>query len=477
MVLFFPVVAIVAARSGPIYGLGAAGAAVLLILARFVPTSEGLWAPSLAVLLASGIISLLAYCARQAMSKSERVEAERKLLLDNEQELRAKAEDANRLKDEFLATLSHELRTPLNAILGWANMLLSGRVEISEVRAAAEVIERNTKVQAQLIDDLLDMNRIVSGKIRIEFQNVDLPAIVESAIISMRPAMEAKKIRLDEVLDFLASPIRGDPSRLHQVVSNLLSNAIKFTPERGKITVAMEGSASHVEICVTDSGIGIPPDQLPFIFDRFRQGDSSKARRHGGLGLGLAISRHLVELHGGTIRAQSAGRSQGSTFRVTIPVPIELRNSAQGSGRIQPNIRAAEWTVPNLSGLSVLVVDDHSDARMLVERMLEGSGAEILLAASAKRALDICKRQKIDILISDLGMPEMDGLEMIRQMRAREDGRSLMAIAVTAFAHLEDRQAALRQGFDFLATKPVDAGELMLLVGKCVSRLRRRIQN
>ena len=321
------------------------------------------------------------------------------------------------------------------------------------------------------------MNRIVSGKIRIEFQNVDLPAIVESAIISMRPAMEAKKIRLDEVLDFLASPIRGDPSRLHQVVSNLLSNAIKFTPEGGTITVAMEGSASHVEICVTDSGTGIPPDQLPFIFDRFRQGDSSKARRHGGLGLGLAISRHLVELHGGTIRAQSAGRSQGSTFRVTIPVPIELRNSAQGSGRIQPNIRAAEWTVPNLSGLSVLVVDDHSAARMLVERMLEGSGAEILLAASAKRALDICKRQKIDILISDLGMPEMDGLEMIRQMRAREDGRSLMAIAVTAFAHLEDRQAALRQGFDFLATKPVDAGELMLLVGKCVLRLRRRIQN
>ena len=221
---------------------------------------------------------------------------------------------------------------------------------------------------------------------------------------------------------------------------------------------------------------GSEPD-FPFIFDRFRQGDSSKARRHGGLGLGLAISRHLVELHGGTIRAQSAGRSQGSTFRVTIPVPIELRNSAQGSGRIQPNIRAAEWTVPNLSGLSVLVVDDHSDARMLVERMLEGSGAEILLAASAKRALDICKRQKIDILISDLGMPEMDGLEMIRQMRAREDGRSLMAIAVTAFAHLEDRQAALRQGFDFLATKPVDAGELMLLVGKCVSRLRRHIQN
>ena len=474
--LFFPAVAVIAARSGPIYGLVAAGAAVVLVLARFSSAIERLWLPSGAVFLASCVISLLAHWARQAMSQLEKAEEARKLLLDNEKELRAKAEEANRLKDEFLATLSHELRTPLNAILGWANLLLSGRLETSEVRQAAEVIERNTKVQAQLVDDLLDMNRILSGKIRIDVQNVELPAIVEAAIISTRPAMEAKKIDVDKTIDFSASPIRGDPSRLQQVISNLLSNAIKFTAEGGKIGVALKETDSDVEIQVADSGIGIPPDQLPFIFDRFRQGDASKTRRHGGLGLGLAISRHLVELHGGTIHAQSAGKSQGSTFRVTIPVPVGIRGLARETERLDlagRDSRSEKWRVPNLSGLSVLIVDDDPDARVLVEQMLDGSGAEILLAASAQRALDICGRQRIDILISDIGMPEMDGLEMIRQLRSHEGGRSLLAIALTAFAHLEDRQAVLREGFDFFTSKPVDVGELMVLVSKCFSRLAK----
>jgi len=474
--LFFPAVAVIAARSGPIYGLVAAAAAIVLVLARFSSAIERLWIPSGAVFLASCVISLLAHWARQAMSQLEKAEETRKSLLDNEKELRAKAEEANRLKDEFLATLSHELRTPLNAILGWANLLLSGRLETSEVRQAAEVIERNTKVQAQLVDDLLDMNRILSGKIRIDVQNVELPAIVEAAIISTRPAMEAKKIDVDKTIDFSASPIRGDPSRLQQVISNLLSNAIKFTPEGGKIGVALKGTDSDVEIQVADSGIGIPPDQLPFIFDRFRQGDASKTRRHGGLGLGLAISRHLVELHGGTIHAQSAGKSQGSTFRVTIPVPVGIRGLARENERLDlagRDSRGETWRVPNLSGLSVLIVDDDPDARVLVEQMLDGSGAEILLAASAQRALDICSRQRIDILISDIGMPEMDGLEMIRQLRSHEGGRNLLAIALTAFAHLEDRQAALREGFDFFTSKPVDVGELMVIVRKCFLRLAK----
>ena len=404
------------------------------------------------------------------MSRSERAEAQRNILLEKEKELRAKAEEANRLKDEFLATLSHELRTPLNAILGWANLLLSGRLETSEVRQAAEVIERNTKIQAHLIDDLLDMNRILSGKIRIDVQNVDLPPIVEATIISTLPAMEAKKIDLDKAIDFSASPIRGDPSRLQQVISNLLSNAIKFTPEGGEIRVVLKGTDSNVEILVADSGIGIPPDQLPFIFDRFRQGDASKTRRHGGLGIGLAISRHLVELQRGTIEAESAGKSKGSTFRVTFPVPLEMRERAPEIGRLSaPDSLPEEWSVPNLSGLSVLIVDDDPDARVLLEHILDGSGAEIFLASSARSALDICNRQKVDILISDLAMPEMDGLEMIRQLKFQENGRHVLAIALTAFAHLEDRQTALREGFDFFASKPLNAAELIFLVGECVS--------
>lgn len=232
--LFFPAVATIAARTGPIYGLVASGAGVVFVLARFSSAIERLWLPSLTVFVASAIISLLAHWARKAMSQLEKTEAERKLLLDREQVLRAKAEDANRLKDEFLATLSHELRTPLNAILGWANLLLSGRLDSSGVRQAAEVIERNTKVQAQLVDDLLDMNRILSGKIRIDVHEVHVPAIVEAAIISARPAIEAKKIRLETMLDISAFPIRGDPGRLQQIFSNLLSNAIKFTPDGGK---------------------------------------------------------------------------------------------------------------------------------------------------------------------------------------------------------------------------------------------------
>ena len=231
---------------------------------------------------------------------------------------------------------------------------------------------------------------------------------------------------------------------------------------------------SHVEIQVTDSGIGIPPDQVNFIFDRFRQGDASKTRRHGELGLGLSISNHLIELHGGKMHAESAGKSQGSTFRVIIPVAADRRKRERETGRLDLALRRAEkWSVPNLSGLSVLIVDDDPDARVLLDRMLDGSGAETLLAASAKNTLDICNRRNVDILISDLGMPEMDGLEMMRRLRAHEKGGSLLAIALTAFAHLDDRQAALRAGFNFFTSKPVDVAELMLLVNKCVSRLAK----
>jgi PAS domain S-box-containing protein len=387
------------------------------------------------------------------------------------------AEDANRTKDEFLATLSHELRTPLTSILGWARMLSSGRLDEASAARALETIERNAKAQSQLIEDILDVSRVITGKLRLEVQPVNLVAVIESAINAVLPAADAKGIRLQRLLDTEASIVSGDPARLQQAIWNLLSNAIKFTPKDGRVQVKLERVNSHVEIIVTDDGQGVSHDILPHVFERFRQADSSMTRAHGGLGLGLAIVRHLVEMHGGTVRAESDGEGQGATF--TIKLPLVLMRSfdvrrASDAERVHPT-ESSDVPFdcpPELEGLRLLVVDDEADTRTLLKAVLEQCGASVVAVASAGEALAALKESRPDVLISDLGMPGEDGYALIKKVRAlsAEDGGQTPSAALTAYARVEDRMKVLRAGFQIHIPKPVEPAELITVVANLAGR-------
>jgi PAS domain S-box-containing protein len=396
-----------------------------------------------------------------------------------ERAARGEAERVNRMKDEFLATLSHELRTPLNAILGWSQLLIRSPEAFEKVQEGLQTIERNARAQTQIIEDLLDMSRIISGKVRLDVQHLVLADVVTAAVESVRPSVEVKGLRLRTVLDPYAGPVAGDANRLQQVVWNLLTNAIKFTARGGQIQVILERINSHLELSVSDTGEGIAPEFLPHIFERFRQADASTTRRHAGLGLGLSIVKQLVELHGGTIRAKSPGLGHGSTFIILLPVAIaELTNASLKSDREPPRADSAGPLLvepPSLYNLTILVVDDDPDARNLLKRILSDEGASVLAASSTLEALEILLRTRPDLLVSDIAMPESDGYDLIRKVRSlgSADGGSIPAVALTAFARSEDRQRALLAGYQIHVSKPVDPAELVAVCANIAGRLGR----
>jgi light-regulated signal transduction histidine kinase (bacteriophytochrome)/ActR/RegA family two-component response regulator len=400
---------------------------------------------------------------------------EREKLLDSERSARSEAEKLNRIKDEFVATLSHELRTPLNAILGWTQIINREQGLPEEVVEGLEIIERNALAQSQMIDDLLEMSRIISGKLRLDLQDTHLPTIVRAAVDTVRPAAHAKQVRIEQLLDPLHNvQTTGDPSRLQQVVWNLLSNAVKFTPRGGRVQIVLQRVESHVELSVADTGIGIRTEFLPYVFDRFRQADPSSSRKHGGLGLGLSIVRNLVELHGGTVRAESRGEGHGSTFIVSLPVRILAADSV--GPRIHPRGggRPPDCEALNLKGVRVLVVDDELDSRVLIERLLGECECAVSSAATVQEALELLMRRAFDVIISDIGMPGDDGYTLIRTWRAleeREQRPRIPAIALTAYARTEDRRRAILAGFQVHIAKPVESGELLAMVASLAGRV------
>jgi len=403
--------------------------------------------------------------------------AEREHLLQSEQAARSEAERASRMKDEFLATLSHELRTPLNAVLGWTQVLRASQGLPTEAANGLIVIERNARSQAQIIEDLLDMSSIISGKVRLDVQRVDLNSIVEATVETVRPAAQAKEIRLAAVLDPIAGPVRGDPNRLQQILWNLLTNAVKFTARGGRVTITLARINSHLEVEVADTGEGIDPAFLPHVFDRFRQADASSSRRHGGLGLGLSIVKQLVELHGGTIIAKSPGRGGGSTFRLGLPLmPTSADPSESEESRQHPRRSSGiptDVVVVDLNGLTVLVVDDEPDSRTLIERLLVNSGAKVVTAASSEEAMQALLRQAPDVLVSDIGMPGEDGYTLIRRVRtSAAQVAQIPAIALTAYARIEDRVKAIQAGYQLHLSKPVEPIELLAMVNSVVQRRR-----
>ena len=401
----------------------------------------------------------------QKQAEQERAEA-----LVREQEARAEAQAATRAKDDFLAVVSHELRTPLQAMLGWTQMLKAPGLDERAVQKGLQTIERNVETQVQLIEDLLDVSRIVSGKLRLRRERVELAAVVESALESVKVAAEAKSIQVDAAFEPGAGEVLGDPDRLLQVVSNLLSNAVKFTPNGGRVGVRLEREGAAARITVADTGCGISPEFLPHVFDRFRQAESVTRRWHGGLGLGLAIVRHLVELHEGTVKAASPGEGWGATFTVTLPLAgAGQRTVAVESGKPTPR---GSWKQAVLDGVHVLVVDDDQDSRELLEAVLRRSGAEVRAVESARAALAELASFNPQLLLSDIAMPEEDGYALIRQVRAREaaSGGHVLAVALTAFASPADREQALAGGFDAHLAKPVSAGDLAQTVATMVGR-------
>jgi PAS domain S-box-containing protein len=411
------------------------------------------------------------------ITETKLIESEREQLLWSEKTARAEAERANRMKDEFLATLSHELRTPLSSILGWSRLLREGKIDDGHKRRAVETIERNAKAQAQLIEDILDVSRITSGKLRLDVRPVDLSAVIEMAIESVGPAAEAKNIRLTKIIDTSAI-VSGDPDRLQQVVWNLLSNAIKFTGKGGDVQIRLERAAGHVEISVADNGIGIDAETLPYVFERFRQSDSSTTRKYGGLGLGLAIVRHLVELHGGTVSARSDGPDKGAVFIVTLPVAAPdsagsaFEKETETARVYQPGSDLAIECPKEIRHLRILLVDDEPDTRTMLEYIFTKCGAAVKSAASVDEALETIGNETFDVLISDIGMPERDGYELIRQIRslAPEKGGRIPAVALTAYARVEDRLRILSSGFQMHVPKPVEPAELLTVVASLAER-------
>jgi PAS domain S-box-containing protein len=411
---------------------------------------------------------------REELALAENLAHRAGIAVDNARLYRT-AREANRLKDEFLATVSHELRTPLTAILGWASMLRKTEFDRQTAQNALETIERNARAQSQIIEDLLDVSRIVTGKLRLDVRQVEPDSFIDAAVESVRPAAEAKGVRLSKALDTGRVALSGDPARLQQVTWNLLTNAIKFTPRGGRVEIRLARVGSNVEITVSDTGAGVKPEFLPYVFDRFRQADSSTTRRHGGLGLGLAIVRHLVELHGGTVRAESAGEGQGSTFTVTLPVaPVYRKASGEvRASQTHADARAAGDDCPEeIAGLKILVVDDEEDTRDLLSVALGECGAEVLTAATAREALEHATRSRPDVLISDIGMPDEDGFELIRRVRElpAESGGGVPAIALTAYARAEDRLRVLRSGYQMHVPKPVEMAELLTVIASLVRR-------
>jgi PAS domain S-box-containing protein len=386
----------------------------------------------------------------------------------------ADAERANRLKDEFLATLSHELRTPLNAILGYVCMLRTGTLEPDRQSRALEVVERNVTSLSRIVEDVLDVSRIITGKTRLDVQPVDLVPVIDHAVATVRPTAEAKGVTLQAVLDRQAPRISGDPDRLQQVIWNLLANAVKFTGRGGRVQIQLARVDSHIEMVVSDTGIGIAPEFLPHVFDRFRQADSGFSRQHGGLGLGLAICRHLIELHGGLIYATSDGEGLGASFRVELPMMIVQADRVFEAppGRPPADRLTIDRTPGRLNGINVYAVDDESDGLTLLREILEQAGAHVTILASAGEALAAIQATVPDALITDIGMPEMDGFELIRQIRQSPDRaiRDIPAAALTAYARSEDRTRALRSGFQMHLSKPIDPSELVAAVEALVRR-------
>jgi signal transduction histidine kinase/ActR/RegA family two-component response regulator len=392
------------------------------------------------------------------------VEHEREQLLTLEQTARGEAEEANRLKDEFLATLSHELRTPLTAMLGWLSMLRTGRLDAETSQHALQTVERNAKAQAQLIEDLVDVSRIVGGKLKLEIEPVDMVRVIAAAIDIVRPAANARGVSIDVVPDAGVGPVAGDPARLQQIIWNLLSNAVKFTPRDGRVTISLRRFESFAEIEVRDTGIGIEADFLPRVFERFRQAESALIRSHRGLGLGLAIVRHLTELHGGTVSAASDGEGKGATFILRLPLAAIPTTSIAA---IQ-HIPAGEL---KLTGLRVLLVEDEEDTRELLTLTLKVSGAEVQAVDSAQEALVGLQSFKPDVLLSDIGLPVESGYDLIAQVRALPTANSTIpAVALTAFASEKDHQRALACGFQVHLAKPVDSRKLIEAIGQLVNR-------
>src|SRR5882762_3462807 len=404
---------------------------------------------------------------------AEDVASRAAMMVDNARAY-ADVQRANRLKDEFLATLSHELRTPLNAILGYSRMIRAGMLSGGNLAGAVATIERNSTSLNQMVEDVLDVSRIVAGKMRLSVQSIELPLVLHAAVNTIKPAAEAKHIRIHTVIDSQVGPISGDPDRLRQIIWNLLSNAVKFTPKEGQIQVRLERINSSVEIIVSDSGIGIPSDFLEHIFERFRQADSSTTREHAGLGLGLSIVRNLTELHGGSVYASSGGPGTGATFRVRLPLMI-VHPEPLEEKRVHPqhDPKPLVERLPDLSGTHVLAVDDEPDALRLLADILRAAGARVTMARSGAAALDKIADAHPDVLVADLGMPLMDGFELIRRLRESEDEavRDVPAAALTAYARSEDRAKTLQGGFEMHLAKPVDPVELASAV-KALARRR-----
>lgn len=416
-----------------------------------------------------------AVVAHTDITKRREAEAELEKLFASERKARQEAETAGRMRDEFLATVSHELRNPLNAMLGWARMLEKNQLKGEDKTKAIETIIRNAESQNHLIEDLLDVSRIITGKLRLDVQPVKPSEFVEAAIETVRPAADAKDIRLKAEIDYGANKINGDPNRLQQIVWNLLSNAIKFTPKHGEVNVRVGCDDSMILIEVADTGVGIPKEFLPLVFDRFSQADASTVRKFGGLGLGLAIVRHITEMHGGTVNVRSEGENQGAVFSVKLPVmaiSVEAEQ-VESTGQIEIQHLQTEANV-DLSGISILVVDDEKDTRQLLQQVLNHFGADVTIAGSASEGFSEFTAKKPDILISDIGMPEEDGYSLIRRIRklSAEQGGKTPAVALTAYARPQDRMHALTSGFQTHVSKPVEPDELAAVIGSLIGRLQ-----
>jgi PAS domain S-box-containing protein len=422
---------------------------------------------------ADGIIIGASKIARDITDR-KLMEERLKQALADARAAKKEAEEANRLKDEFLATISHELRTPLTSMLGWVRMLRDGRLTATGSAKALETIERNVKSQAQLVEDLLDISRIVSGKMHLNVRPTQPAPVVNGAIEAIKPAAEAKNIRLQLIVDPSTGPVFGDAERLQQVVWNLLSNAVKFTPNGGRIQVSVERVDSNVEITVTDNGKGIDPDFLPNAFSRFTQADGSTTRVFGGLGLGLAIVKSIVELHGGTVEAWSEGEGKGASFKILLPVCSDRKKFAAIHEQALEEV--ALISPPELAGLRILVVDDELDTCEMVSTAFEQCDAAVRIARSGAEALDLMDKWLPDVMIADIGMPLMDGYELMKQIRVRDldAGGKVPAVALSAMARIEDRVKALSAGFQMHVAKPVELNELRTVVASLASMVNRK---